>query len=102
MVVMTTGEDFIKFHKLAKIWKEETLLTSSVYEIESNKSYLEIIDMGKKALPLIFQDLKYEHMFWFSALEGITGFDPIERSHRGIVKLMTEDWLKWGEEHGYI
>jgi len=45
-------EDFIKFHNLVDVWKEETLLTSSVNEIESNKSYLEIIDMGKKALPL--------------------------------------------------
>lgn len=95
-------EDFLKFHNLAEIWKEETLLTSSINEIESNKSYLEIIGMGEKALPLIFQDLKSEPSFWFSALEKITGYNPIDQSHRGIIKLMTEDWLKWGEEHGYV
>lgn len=95
-------EDFIRFHNLTEKWKEETLLTSSVNEIESNKSYLEIIDMGEKALPLIFQDLKSEPKFWFSALEKITGYNPVDKSHRGIIKFMTEDWLKWGEEHGYI
>lgn len=95
-------EDFLKFHNLTKKWKEETLLTSSVNKIESNPSYLEIIGMGKKVLPYIFQDLKYESAFWFSALEKITVCNPIEPHHRGIVKLMTEDWLKWGKEHGYI
>ena len=94
-------EDFLKFHNLAEKWKEETLMTSSMNEIESNQSYLEIIDMGKEALPFIFQDLKSEPTLWFSALEKITGHNPIERSHRGIIKLMIEDWLKWGEEHGY-
>jgi hypothetical protein len=58
--------------------------------------------MGEKVLPFIFQDLKSEPVFWFSALEKITGCNPIERSHRGFVKLMAEDWLKWGKEHGYI
>lgn len=95
-------EDFLKFHNLAEKWKEEILLISSVNEIESNQLYLEIIGMGKKALPFIFQDLKSEPALWFSALEKITGYNPIERSRRGIIKLMTEDWLKWGEEHGYI
>lgn len=95
-------EDFLKFHNLAEKWKEETLITSSVNEIQSNRSYLEIINMGKKVLPFIFQDLKSEPAFWFHTLEEITGYNPIEESHRGITKLMTEDWLKWGNEHGYL
>jgi hypothetical protein len=57
--------------------------------------------MGKSVLPFIFQELKYEPTFWFSALEKITGRNPIERSHRGNIKFMIEDWLKWGEKHGY-
>lgn len=92
----------IKFHNLVDKWKEETLLISSIDEIESNESYLQIISMGEKALPFIFQDLKYEPALWFSALENITGQNPIDISHRGIIKLMTEDWLKWGREHGYV
>ncbi len=61
-------EDFLKFRNLSDKWKEETLLTSSVNEIESNPSYLEIIKMGKKVLPYIFQDLKSDPTFWFSSL----------------------------------
>lgn len=95
-------ENFHKFQKLANKWKEETLLLSSTEEIESNPSYLEIICMGKSILPYIFQDLKSEPNFWFYALEKITGVNPIRPSHRGIIDLMTEDWLKWGEENGYI
>lgn len=58
--------------------------------------------MGEKVLPFIFQDLKYEPALWFYALEKITIYNPIEKSHKGIIKFMTEDWLKWGKEHGYI
>jgi hypothetical protein len=68
----------------------------------SNPSYLEIIKMGKNVLPYIFQDLKSEPAFWFSALQDMTGCDPVKHSHRGIIKLMKEDWLKWGKEHGYV
>ena len=97
-----TREDILKFHDLAKKWKEETFIISSINVIESNPSYLEIIDMGEKVLPLIFQDLKTECGFWFSALEEMTGCNPIEESHRGFIKLMKEDWLKWGKEHRYV
>lgn len=100
--VKDAEEDFRKFRNLAEKWKEETLLISSVNEIESNQSYLEIIDMGRKALPYIFQDLKSEMTMWFPALEAITAHNPVKPSHRGIIKLMREDWLKWGEENGYI
>ena len=97
-----TREDILKFHYLTKKWKEETMIISSVNVIESNPSYLEIIDMGKKVLSLIFQDLKSDPAFWFFALEKLTGCNPIEESHRGFIKLMKEDWLKWGKENGYI
>lgn len=95
-------EDFNRFRYLADKWKEETFVTSSLNIIESNPSYLEIIGMGRKVLPFIFEDLMSKPSFWFSALEKITGCDPIKPSHIGYIKLMTEDWLKWGEEHGYI
>lgn len=95
-------EDFQKFQNLAERWKGETFITSAYSEIVSNLSYLEIIKMGKKVLPYIFQDLKSESAFWFSALQDMTGCDPVKPSHSGIIKLMKEDWLKWGEEHGYM
>ena len=100
--VKESEEDYEKFLNLTKKWKEETFVTSSYSEIISNPSYLEVVRMGKKVLPYILQDLKSEPAFWFSALEELTGCNPIEPSHRGIIKLMKKDWLKWGEEHGYV
>ncbi len=98
---MSTEEDLRKFRNLTRRWKEETFLKSSIDEIESNESYLQIINMGKRVLPFIFKDLKSEPKLWFSALEKITGCDPIEHSHKGFVKLMIEDWLRWGDVHGF-
>jgi len=98
---MSTEEDFRKFHNLTRKWKEETFLKSSIDEIESSVHYLQIIKMGKRVLPFIFQELRSEPNLWFSALKKITGQNPIEESHRGVVKLMLKDWLKWGEKHGY-
>ena len=100
--IKASEEEYNKFCNLAEKWKEETLFTSSISEIESNPSYLEIINMGKSVLSYIFQDLKSGYAFWFGALENITGCNPVKPSHRGFVELMTEDWLKWGEGHGYI
>lgn len=98
---MSMEEDFLKFHNLTRKWKEETFLKSSIDEIESSPYYLQIIKMGERVLPFIFEELKSEPYLWFSALAKITGRNPIEKSHRGFVKLMIEDWLRWGEKHGY-
>ena len=100
--VKESEEDFQKFRNLAEKWKYETLITSAANEIESNPSYLDIINMGEKVLTYIFQDLKSDHSFWFGALEEITGCNPVKNSHIGFIDLMVNDWLKWGEEHGYV
>lgn len=99
---ITRQTDLHKFCNLAITWKEETKLSSSIRDIALNQSYLEIIGMGKKALPFIFEDLQIKPTHWFAALRAITGFSPIKRAHRGNIRLMSEDWLKWGEENGYI
>lgn len=101
---MEHREDIIEDKVKIKItrWKKDTQLSSSISEIILNQSYLEIIGMGKKVLPYIFQDLEHNDAHWFSALRDITGCSPVKQSHRGNIKLMKEDWLKWGEENGYI
>lgn len=99
---ISMDSDLHKFHNLAETWKEETQLSSSISEIERNRSYLEIISMGEKVLVYIFQDLKHKPAHWFPALRAITRINPIKPLHRGNIRLMTEDWLKWGEENDYI
>lgn len=95
-------KDFRKFHNLAKVWKEETKLSSFPITITQNPSYLEIIGMGEKAIPFILRDLTTKPNHWFVALRAITGISPIEPSHKGDIIKMSEDWISWGKENGYI
>lgn len=95
-------ENFLKFHNLAKIWKEETKFSSFTNNITQHPAYLEIIGMGKEAIPYILRDLSVEPSHWFVALRTITGISPIKPSHRGNINKMSEDWITWGKENGYI
>jgi len=57
--------------------------------------------MGPAALPLIFKELRREPDHWFWALKAITNKDPVPEDHRGRMKLMAEDWLRWAEQNGF-
>ncbi len=92
----------IKFNSLKIEWEFDTFLLSSTTQISMHPAYQEIIGMGEKAIPLILNDLKQQEGFWFWALNAITGEDPVTPENRGNIENMTEAWLKWGEENGYI
>lgn len=70
-------------------------------DIVLNRSYQQIIGMGKPAIALILQDLKKEPDHWFWALRSITGENPIQPDDRGRLQKMAEAWLEWGRQHGY-
>ena len=82
-------------------WKSHPRL-SSVTRIASDPVYQRIIGMGEKAVPLILRELQKEPDHWFLALHYITGADPVKSDHRGVLKLMAEDWIEWGRRHGFI
>jgi hypothetical protein len=84
-----------RFQRLASTWKEDTRFLSNMDEICSHPAYQEIIGMGLAALPLILAELEREPDNWFWALKAITGEDPVLGQHRGNVRLMKSDWLKW-------
>ncbi len=98
----TTLDSLAKFCDLAATWKEETNLKSSLIEISLHPAYQEIIGMGKIVIPLILQELEREPDHWFWALRALTGIDPVRPSERGNMKAMTDAWLKWGKENGYL
>ena len=92
-----------KFGSLSATWKEEVLYSSSVSEIVSNKSYLQIIALGEKALPLIFNEMKKQPDYWFVALSSITGgINPIKPENRGDLAKMTADWIEWASKNEYV
>lgn len=92
----------IRFLRLKNLWEEETAMLSSVTEISMNHAYQQIIGMGQDAVPLILSELRKKPGHWFWALKSITGEDPVLQKQRGKLKEMTEAWLKWGKEKGYI
>lgn len=92
----------IRFQMLKVKWETETAVLSSITEIAMHPAYQQIIGMGPVAIPFILAEIKQKPGHWFWALKSITGADPVPPEHRGRLKQMTEDWLKWGKEQGYL
>lgn len=88
-----------KFQSYKNTWEEQTLFSSNMTEITSNSAYLSIIALGKDVIPLIIANLRNEENHWFSALEALTGVNPIKKEHKGIFNLMKSDWLEWADKN---
>lgn len=97
-----TLADEQKFQRLADKWREETRALSSDSDIMANFAYHQIIGMGERALPLIFEEMQAHGGRWFWALRAITGENPVKREDRGNVRRMTETWLEWARERDYV
>ena len=58
--------------------------------------------MGEAVVLLMLQDLQQRPRLWVWALHRITGADPVPATDRGNIAKMSEAWLRWGQEHGYL
>ena len=92
-----------RFEKLARAWKSETELDSKVTKRILHPAYQKIIGMGDVAIPLILKDLSENGPDdWFWALTAITDENPITEKIAGNMAAMTEAWLQWGRNAGYL
>jgi hypothetical protein len=93
-----------KFDLLADCWERETRNMSSPNAAERHPAYAQIVGMGKPVIPWILRRLAEYPAFWFRALSAITQEpdDPVEPWMYGDLDAMSDAWLRWGEEHGYI
>ena len=91
--------EYREFLKLKKAWKEEIIFESNLNNIFSNSNYINIIKIGKTALPWIIKDLKKGGGYWFVALNKITGINPIKEENRGVYEQMRKDWLEWADKN---
>ncbi len=91
-----------EFHVLAAKVKEDTKYSSNPNDIVDHPAHKKIVDEGGGVLKFILQDLQKDPWHWFMALYLITGETVIPDEHRGMVAAMTEDWLAWGRENGYL
>ncbi|MBI3355838.1 MAG: hypothetical protein HY038_03540 [Nitrospirae bacterium] len=90
-----------RFLTLKDRWETETCLLSSASDIAMHPAYQQIIGMGPTAIPLILSEMRKKPDHWFWALRSITGEDPVLPEHKGKIKKMTEDWLRWAKIRGY-
>jgi putative addiction module component (TIGR02574 family) len=91
-----------EFNVLAERWRRETGVKSDSEEIAMHPDYQKIIGMGNGAIPLILNEMATRGGHWFWALRAITRESHERPEHAGNIKAITEDWLKWGRERGYI
>jgi hypothetical protein len=97
-----SGSSVNRFLQLRLEWEQATAHLSSVTEMSMHPAYQQIIGMGSAAIPFILAELKSRPDHWFWALRAITGADPVPPEHRGKVKQMAQDWIKWGRYKGYL
>ena len=90
------------FRLLAERWRSETRFLSSTTDLAMHPAYQRIIGLGPAVIPLILADLAKEPDHWFWALRALTGEDPVSPNDRGNLAAMSEAWLKWGRENGYL
>lgn len=93
------------FLKLVQDWHTERGPTSSPIEMINCPSYKKIVAMGDTAIPFIIGDLRNNANnpdFWFTALQDITGIDPIPKEDHGDMKAMAQVWINWGERNGRL
>ncbi|MBN4054538.1 hypothetical protein JYT87_02395 [Nitrospira defluvii] len=91
-----------RFRSLVSEWKRDTSYFSSITDMATHPAYQRIIGLGKSAIPLILRELQEEPNHWFWALMAITDIDPVIPEHQGRLREMSEDWLQWGREQGYL
>jgi hypothetical protein len=92
----------LRFHKLVANWQAEVAALSSTTARVQHPSYLAIIALGPNVVPLLLRELEQRPNHWFAALKSLTGADPVPRPDRGRIGPMTEAWITWGKEHGYL
>jgi hypothetical protein len=91
-----------RFTELASQWTQDVEGMSSTIEMVKHPAYQEIINMGKAVIPLMLKDLSQNPLYWLTALRQITQENPVPPEHKGKVKQMSEDWLNWGKQQGYL
>jgi hypothetical protein len=91
-----------RFRALADEWRQSTRWLSSIHTMVANPAYLEIVGMGRPALPLILAELRKDPDHWFPALVAISGENPVSEADAGDLRKMTSSWLEWGRQRRLV
>lgn len=89
------------FQQLVAEWHEDTRFQSSTDVLAAHPSFLRIIGLGHRILPLVLSSYSRELDHWYLALRPLTGVDPVPESDLGDLDRMREAWLAWARHEGY-
>lgn len=90
----------VRFTRLAAQWKKETSFLATLRKRYKHPSYKAILNMGKRVIPFILEELRRDPDRWFSALTELSGDDPAKDSINFYEAV--DRWISWGIEHGHI
>jgi len=90
------------FRALAEEWRQATRFQSSLTRVTAHPAYQAIVRLGEEVVPLLLRELKHRPEPWFAALREITGADPVRPKHQGNMRAITDAWLRWGRDHGFV
>ena len=91
-----------RFERLLESWDRETRFQLSTSRIIEHPAYQEMIALGAPAIPSLLRALeKTGNGHLGPALAAITGVSPVPPEHRGKIREIATDWVRWGKENGY-
>jgi hypothetical protein len=91
-----------EFDHLARRWRDETAVLSSLTRRIGHPAYEAIIAMGERAIRPILRELERGPELWGPALHAITGALPVPAADAGRVARVAEAWLAFARENGYV
>lgn len=89
-----------RFHRLRITWEHETAVESNPIRIVGHSAYQEIIKLGWDVVPLIIRENANRPNHWHTALNKITGQDPVRDEHAGNLVAIAQDWIVWADDVG--
>ena len=89
-----------EFDALVDRWTRETMLSSSITHICMHEAYQQIIGLGERVLPLVFEEMLAGQLHWSWALSAITRDNPAEGTESP--RAATDAWIAWGRDRGLV
>jgi len=84
------------FKKLVAEWRSDTGHLSVVSQRLGHPAYIQIMQMGASAIPLILEELERRPDHWFYALTQLTQENPIPVNFNGTIADAIDLWISWG------
>lgn len=92
---ITSGSTGDRFAELTSICRQVGSIGEAA--VMQHPAWLEIVSLGEDVIPFILEMLEQNPTeSWFSALQKITGVNPVLAGHTAA----TDAWLSWGKQRG--